>query len=479
MLTDRHAPQDLFTQIPGLCLRFEPVLAHLDRLLDDDVLFQQLKADLARRHPHTRERGRPSTPVEVILRMLVVMRLYGWSYEQTEYFVNDSLVLRQFCRVYLARVPDDTVLIRWAHCLTAATLAALHERVVQLARQAQVTRGRKLRLDTTVVATNIHPPADSSLLTDGVRGLGRLLRRARQVLGAACTLGKAVFRDRLRSMRARCSQLRRLFRSKKLDQEAKRTALQQVYQELLGIAQQSQAQGRQVQAALQAAAATPAGAGDPAGTPAQWLGERLTRWLERCAQVSAQARRRVLQGEQVPASEKVVSFFEPHTQIFQRGKAGGKVEFGRKLWLDEVEGGIVSGYAVLPATGHEAALVPAHVEQHQERCGKVPHLLTGDRGMYHPDTVQAAEQAGVKRVVLPAVGQPPPAQAAREKQRWFRAGYRWRAGLEGRISVLQRRFGLDRCRYRGEIGMERWVGWGVITHNLWQIARTQAARQAA
>jgi IS5 family transposase len=477
MLTDRYPPQDLFTQIPSLDLQFEPVLAHLDRLLDDDGLFQQLQADLARRRPHTRDRGRPSTPVEVILRMLVVMRLYGWSYAQTEYFVRDSLVLRQFCRVYWAPVPDDTVLLRWAHCVTPTTLQALHERVMQLACQAKVTRGRKLRLDTTVVATNIHPPADSSLLTDGVRGLGRLLRRAKQVLGDAGTLGKAVFRDRLRSVRARCGQLRRLFRSKQLAGSAKATAVQEVYRELLTIAKQSQAQGRRVQAALLAAAT---GAGAATARQAQRLGEQLGRWLEQFAQVQAQARRRVLLGEQVPASEKVLSFFEPHTQIFQRGKAGGKVEFGRKLWLDEVEGGLVSGYTVLKTrTGSEAALVPAHLKQHQERFGHAPVLVAGDRGLSHPDTVAAAEQAGVKRVVLPAVGKPPPEQAAREKQRWFRRGYRWRAGIEGRISVLQRRFGLSRCPYRGEVGMERWVGWGVITHNLWQIARAQAARQAA
>src|SRR4029078_741385 len=96
---------------------------------------------LARRHPRTRSRGRPSTPVEVILRMLVVMRLYGWSYEQVEYFVNDSLVLRQFCRVYLQRVPADNTLLRWANTIGPETIERLNDRVVQLARALKVTRG--------------------------------------------------------------------------------------------------------------------------------------------------------------------------------------------------------------------------------------------------------------------------------------------------------------------------------------------------
>src|SRR6266508_3490795 len=103
MLTDRYDPVDLFTQIPGLSLQMEPVLAQLDRLLEDDGLLVRVRADLARRCPHTLTRGRHSTPVEVILRMLVTKRLYGWSYEQTEYFVHDSLVLRQFCRLYWQR----------------------------------------------------------------------------------------------------------------------------------------------------------------------------------------------------------------------------------------------------------------------------------------------------------------------------------------------------------------------------------------
>src|SRR5947209_1851856 len=114
MLTDRHAPQDLFTQIPGRPLQFEPVLAQLDRLLDDDALFRRVKEDLAKRYPHTLTRGRHSTPVEVLLRLLVVKHLYQWSFQETEYFVHDSLTLRQFCRVYWEAVPDDTVLIRWA-----------------------------------------------------------------------------------------------------------------------------------------------------------------------------------------------------------------------------------------------------------------------------------------------------------------------------------------------------------------------------
>jgi len=147
MLTDRYPPVNLFALVPKLVAEFEPVLLLLDRLLDDEIIISRVQADLARRFPRTRTHGRPSTPVEVILRLLVVKRLYGWSYAEVEHFVGDSLTLRQFCRLYLEPVPDDTTLIRWAQCIDPESLVILNERVVELARSLNVTRGRKLRVD--------------------------------------------------------------------------------------------------------------------------------------------------------------------------------------------------------------------------------------------------------------------------------------------------------------------------------------------
>src|SRR5713226_2810840 len=194
MLRDRYPATDLFALVPQLALAFEPVLARLDTLLDDDTLFQAVRRDLARRRAHTCQTGRPSTPVEVILRLLIVRRLYDWSYAETEHFVNDSLVLRQFCRLGLERVPDDTTLLRWANLLQPATLQTLLDHVVALARQLHVTRGRKLRLDSTVVDSPIHHPTDSSLLGDGVRVLGRLIRRAKPAVAAQLAGVRDAFR---------------------------------------------------------------------------------------------------------------------------------------------------------------------------------------------------------------------------------------------------------------------------------------------
>src|SRR5262245_48569706 len=255
MLRNRYNRTDLFALLPQLGLHFEPQLEQLDRLLDDDELFERVRDDLARRYPRTRSRGRPSTPVEVILRMLVVKRLYGWSYEQAESFVHDSLVLRQFGRVYLEKVPDDTVLIRWAATIGPETLPALNDRVVQLARSLKVTRGRKLRVDTTAVETDIHFPTDSGLVGDSVRVVSRLLRRAKAGLGeAASGLGEA-FRSRVRTVRKLSQQLHRIAR-RKGDQG--RAALKAAYGRLVAAAKRAGAQGRRVLGALRGQGDDPA-----------------------------------------------------------------------------------------------------------------------------------------------------------------------------------------------------------------------------
>jgi IS5 family transposase len=505
MLTDRYDPVDLFALVPQLSLRMEPELAQLDRLLEDDALFQTIKADLARRSPQTLVRGRHSTPVEVILRMLVVKRLYGFSYEEVEYFVSDSLVLRQFCRLGFHPTPDDTTLIRWATQIAPDTVMRLHERVVALARERKVTRGRKLRVDTTLVGTTMHHPTDGSLLSDGVRVLSRLLRRAKASRDGVAGLGDRTFTShegsarkwvrlihglarRVREGSARVGPPKRqqegsaggrgngapasgagapsgetaAQKKRQQVQEAMKTA----YARLIAITRQSVAQAKRVSGALK----------QEAGEAAEKLREQIEAFVPRVEQVIRQTQQRVIEGAAVPAKAKLVSLFEPHTQIVKRGKPGRAVEFGRKIRIDEVEGGIISGYAVLTEAGSDAPYLPASLENHQERFGKAPHLLAADRGFASPENERRAKEAGVKRVVIPYAGKAPPERVKEQHARWFRAGYRFRAGIEGRISVSKRRFGLDRCRDHGEEGFGRWVGWGVVTSNLLQIARATAAQ---
>jgi IS5 family transposase len=466
MLRDRYPSVDLFALVPTLALSFEPVLARLDTLLDDDALFQAVKADLARRRPRTAETGRPSTPVEVILRLLIARRLYGWSYAEAEHFVGDSLVLRQFCRLGLERAPDDTTLLRWAALIRPETLDALLDHVVALARQLKVTRGRKLRVDSTVVETDVHHPTDSSLLADGVRMLGRLVRRARPAVGEALAGVRDAFRTRTRSARRQLQRIHRLARRQgELAEREQRDA----YGRLCDVARRVVRQAERVRRALGEGAATGARA-------AERLATGLDRLLPLVRRAIDQAERRVLRGERVPAEEKVLSLVEPHTTLIARHKPGKKVEFGRKLWLAEADGGIVTDVQVLDGNPPDAPHVAPTLDRHTRQFGRPPGLLAGDRGCSTAAVRRDAATAGVRRVALPHTGPPTAASRARERERWFRRGYRWRAGIEGRIGVLQRAYGLDRCPDHGAAGLERWVGLGVLTANLVTIARATAAR---
>jgi IS5 family transposase len=462
MLRDRYEPQNLFGMIAALSLKMEPALAQMDKLLEDDVLFQRVRADLAQRYPHTQSTGRPSTPVEVLLRMIVVKHLYGWSYEETEYHVNDSLVLRQFCRVYLEVVPDDTTLIKWANLIRPATLHALLDHVTEMARALKVTRGRKLRTDGTVVETNIHHPTDSTLLGDAVRVLSRTLKHARKVLNDPTKLSPESFRDRTRSARR---QVKRIMEAARLRGEAAADKLQSAYRRLLDTTRATRRQAQRVAETLKGQTAA----------QATRIAKRLTDLLPRVERIIDQTVRRVLGGEKVPADEKLVSLFEPETAIISKGKPARPTEFGRLVWLDEVEGGIVSGYRILDGNPSDSEQLRPSLDHHIELFEHPPDLLAGDRGLFSEANERAAESCGVKHVAIPKPGAKSPERIAHEQQPWFRRGHNWRSGIEGRISGLKRGQKLERCRYHGSAGMERWVGWGLIAHDLRVIARATAS----
>jgi transposase, IS5 family len=329
MLRERYAPMNVFDFVPALSLALDPVLTQLDTLLEDDTLFQAVKADMAHRRPRTLSTGRPSPPVEVIVRMLVVKHLYGWSDEATERWVSDSVVLRQFCRVSVAPVPDDTTLLRWANLIQPETLHRLLDHVVLLARALQVTRGRKLRIDGTVVETHLHHPTESTLLYDGVRVLGRTLATARAVLQQTAGVPREAVRDRTRSAKR---QMKRIMDAARQRGTEAADRMHTAYQRLLAITQTTVQHAQGVGMVLTAQATA----------QGKKLAATIAHMVPLVSQVISQTTRRVLQGEAVPAAEKVVSLFEPQTAIIRKGKPGKPTEFGRVLWLDEVEGGIIS-----------------------------------------------------------------------------------------------------------------------------------------
>ncbi|HKF38553.1 MAG TPA: ISNCY family transposase [Ktedonobacteraceae bacterium] len=456
MLVDCYAREDVFAQVPELAAETDPVLKRLDILLDDDELYQQVRVDFGKRHRYTLVHGRHSTPVEVLLRMLILKHLYQWSYKELEGRVKDSLVLRWFCRVAFHAVPDGSTLWRWQQTLRPETVHALNDRVVQLAKQARVTKGRKLRLDATCVQTNIHHPTDSGLLVDSVRVLSRFVQRAKGLVKEQVSNVQQLCRSRLRTARQVAQTLHRQLRRKVEEKEAQQKKL---YEKLIETTQQMVRQSRQVIAAL----------GERTEQQAKRLLRQAQEVLPLVERVIAQTRTRVLEGKKMASDQKVLSLFEPHTRAIPRHKGGALVEFGRHVILDEVEGGLVTRYQILEHPTEHGQAVEA-VAHHQALFAHPPGLVAGDRGVQSAETEERLLAAGVKQVAIPASGKLSEERRALERTRAWRRGYRWRAGIEGRIASLRRDFGWHTSAYHGQDGMERWLGLGVIASNLRRIA---------
>jgi len=438
-------------------------LRKIDTLLEDEAVIETVAQALEKRWPESRRRGRPGTPAEIVLRMLILKHLFDWSFDELEREVRANLVYRAFTRIDAGEVPDAKTILKIARALGPEVIDELHRRVVDVAKRAGVTHGRRFRIDTTVVETNVHYPTDSTLLQDGIRVLTRTMQRASAALGDP----RGQVRNRLRSVMRRVLAIGYAARSPKT-----RGVLVQRYRQLM----------RTTRAVLRDASTMIRRIGQHVRTASPDV-ERSLRFAQAqlrqrqpvVQRVLAQTRARIVGGDtHVP--EKVLSIFEPHTEAIRKGKIATPTEFGKLVTIQESEHQIITAYEVHARRPADATLWTPALDRHQTIFGRAPDTATGDRGFSSARNEQAAIDRGVRRVILPRCGPKSPTRRTFERQRWFRRGQRWRVGCEGRISVLKRRHGLDRCRYHGLEGMNRWVGLGVIANNLVSTATFLRAR---
>jgi IS5 family transposase len=322
-----------------------------------------------------------------------------------------------------------------------------------MARHRRVIRGRRLRVDTTVVETNIHYPTDSSLLGDGVRVVQRGLKQLGQWVG-----GLQV-RDRMRSVRRRVFEIARL--SRRAHSPRAQLQRRRRYRELMGVVR---ATVREAERALRSVARRPLV--ESIRARVDQLSTGLRENLKLVQRVLAQTRARIVGGD-THYPDKLLSLFEPHSEAIRKGKAAKPTEFGKLVKIQEAEAQFITDYQVYARRPPDQALWVPALEKHRELFGRPPRLAVADAGFASTANRREAERMGVKRVALPG--------KAKGQGRWLRRALRWRTGSEGRISALKRRHGLDRCRYRGLEGMERWVGLGVLANNLLAFARAQLA----
>jgi IS5 family transposase len=434
----------------------EDWMKHADQVLEDETVVAEVYEALARRHPKSRTRGRRGTPAEVVLRLLLLKHIRNWSYGVLEREVRANLVYRNFTRVGAGKVPDAKTMGRLGLALGPDGVEKIHQRVVEIAKEKEVVKGRKMRLDTTVVETNIHYPTDSSLLGDGVRVLIRAMKRIAEIAGEQ----GAKLRDRSRSVKRRILEIGRVARTKG---GPNRERLQQGYGKLLS------AVGRVVGEAKRFSTEIAQGVKRSTDVMQQaalhGLQKELDTFVPRVQQVIRQAKQRIFGGD-THVAEKLVSIFEPATEIIRKGKASKPTEFGKMVKIQEGENQIITDYAVYEKRPSDSELVIPALDSHEKTFGCTPRLVAGDAAFYSAKNEAAAHERGVKRVCIPNRSTKSAERKREQKKRWFKEGQRWRTGCEGRISVLKRRHGLRRCIYKGTAGMQRWVGLGVIADNL-------------
>lgn len=441
---------------------WEPWMRHANEALNDDQLLEIIQEELSKRCKKSKTRGRPGTTAEVILRMLLLKHMRGWSFEDVTREVRANLVYREFTGIGGGKVPDDKTMGRLARQMGPEAIATLHRRIVAIAVEKKVVEGRRMRVDTTVVETNIHYPTDSTLMGDGVRVLTRVMKRVASVAGEAGTK----FRDRSRTVKRRILEIAYAARNKNEKGQAK---MKVAYGKLLETTSRVVGQAKQFSAAI-ALQAKEAGQ-----SVLQKAKQQLDEMIPRVQQVMKQARARVLEGN-TRSENKLLSVFEPDTEVIRKGKASKPTEFGKMVKIQEAENQIVTHCEVFDQRPSDSDLLTPSIEKHKELFARVPDLATADAGFFSAANEVAAKELGVKRVAVPSRSTKSEKRKAEQKKRWFKKAQKWRTGCEGRISVLKRRHGLNRSRYKGTQGMKRWVGIGVMADNMINIGLHLASR---
>jgi len=433
--------------LPEEAKRLPAELVQVDGYLDDERFIAPWRALFSARL------GRPSVPVDTLLRLLYLKHRYGLGYESLCREVADSISWRRFCRIGLDRpVPHPTTLVKLVGRAGPEVIEQLNAALLAKLAQGKLLRARKLRVDTTVVEADIDYPTDADLLEQAVRKLGGLVRRVK-ARGAA---PRTRFRDRGRAAGRRLKQLARTLRRRT---GAAMAEVDRLTGEVAGIARRSL---RQVQVvARNARRALARRPGD--GRLGRLVGE-LDETIGHTERLLAQTNQR-LAGNRVIA-DRLVSLSDPDARPIRKGKPQHPTQFGYTLLLAEDERGFIADHQLQQGNPADAPqLIPA-VRRVAEVTGRVAATVVGDRGFGTAANDRALAECGVARIGLQRKGRLSPTRAAVERTRAFRRLRNWRVGIEARISHLKRSFGVRRTRLRRLPGATTWVGLGIFAYNL-------------
>lgn len=422
-------------------------LERISRILDDNPgMAEWVAQDLVHgvKNPHTGARGLSG---DQVLRVLMIKQMTGFSYEELGFHLTDSVSYRSFCRFgALEAVPGRSTLAENLKKVQPSTLEKILHLLVRHAIELGVEAGRKIRIDATVTATNIHAPTDSTLLLDGVRVLTRLVARAQELCGFA------LWSDHTKRAK------RRVLAIQHTNRAEKRTA---AYRDLLKVTYKAVGYAEQ---ALKALAAV----GSDRCTAALALREEIEGILIWITAVIDQTERRVLRGEAVAADEKIVSIFETHTDIIIKDRR--ETHYGHKVFLAAGESGLITDCVIASGNPADSTMTVPLLKRQNQILGQAPEQVALDGGFASKSNLAAGKELGITDVAFSKKRGLAISDMTRSS--WIYRRLRdFRAGIEGLISFLKRGFGLDRCTWRGAESFASYVLGSVIAANLLTLAR--------
>ncbi|HET6257395.1 MAG TPA: ISNCY family transposase [Pseudonocardia sp.] len=460
--------------LPDEVLRLPEELARVDALLDDPVFFAPFAPFFDPRL------GRPSTPMEVYLRLMFLKFRYRLGYETLCREVADSITWRRFCRIPIdGRVPHPTTLMKLTTRCGTTAVDGCNEALLAKAAQARLLRTTRLRADTTVVPADVAYPTDSGLLAKAVRRIAAAGRRVQAAGGATRTR----VRDRSRSAGARAREIGAKLRLRAAQtRDEAQAVVKRITGELAGLAERAAAEAEALlgnarralrRAQTKAAQLAAAGEQDPdAGRRRGRLHRAvndLTDLLAATRRIAAQTRQR-LSGTTPEGATRRVSLHDGDARPIAKGRLGRPVEFGYKGQVVDNDDGVVLDHTLERGNPADAPQLAPAVGRVIGRTGRRPRTVTADRGYGEAGVENDLHDLGVRTVVIPRKGRPGNARQAHEHRRAFRRTVKWRTGSEARISTLKRQHGWDRTRLDHLDGARIWTGHGVLAHNLVKIA---------
>jgi IS5 family transposase len=435
--------------LPPELFHMNEELTQVDKLLDDERFLTPFQKKFDSKI------GRPTTAVATYLRMMYLKYRYQMGYEVLVKEVSDSFAWRRFCHLSLEeKVPESSTLIKLTHKYGEETVKALNEALVLKLKESRLVRGKKLRIDTTVVESDIHYPTDTGLLNDGINIVTRVVNRLKKL---APDIGKQFVNH---TRQAKGLYLR-LVKTMKGRTGKDSPAVKKTCRKLVKISQRVIASGKAVQKELELRRKV--------SPLVHGFTQRLGGWIDVVEKVVGQTKEVIRGNRHLP--RRLVSLFDIGARPIRKGKSHKDTEYGRKVLIGETDHGIISTYEVLAENPSDVTLLRTGVKGHRRLFRKRLKAVAGDRGLYSRANEDWLKDTGVKQISIPARGKISKERRQYQRQSWFKRLQRFRAGCEAKISLLKRKFGLGRSRMRGNTGAKIWIGQGIFTYNLWQAVR--------